>query len=37
LVEESLRIAIVAPPWLEVPPQGYGGIETICADLAAGG
>jgi glycosyltransferase involved in cell wall biosynthesis len=29
-----LRIAIVAPPWFEVPPQAYGGIESVCAGLA---
>jgi glycosyltransferase involved in cell wall biosynthesis len=28
-----LRIAIVAPPWFEIPPKGYGGIEVLCADL----
>jgi glycosyltransferase involved in cell wall biosynthesis len=28
-----MRIAMVAPPWLQVPPQGYGGIEALCADL----
>jgi glycosyltransferase involved in cell wall biosynthesis len=32
----ALRVALVAPPWLEVPPQGYGGIEALCADLADG-
>ncbi|MFL6088801.1 MAG: glycosyltransferase family 4 protein [Aeromicrobium sp.] len=29
----ALRIAMVAPPWFELPPRGYGGIETIVADL----
>jgi glycosyltransferase involved in cell wall biosynthesis len=29
----SLRIGVVAPPWFEVPPIGYGGIEVLCADL----
>jgi glycosyltransferase involved in cell wall biosynthesis len=24
---------MVAPPWIEVPPRGYGGIEAICATL----
>jgi len=24
---------MVAPPWFEVPPAGYGGIEAICATL----
>ncbi|MFL6128951.1 MAG: glycosyltransferase family 4 protein [Mycobacteriales bacterium] len=34
--DQSLRVALVAPPWFEVPPQGYGGIEALCADLADG-
>jgi glycosyltransferase involved in cell wall biosynthesis len=29
----ALRVAIVAPPWYEVPPDGYGGIERLCYDL----
>src|SRR5439155_17075689 len=28
-----LRIAVVAPPWYELPPEGYGGIEAVCATL----
>lgn len=32
----SLRIALVAPPWFEVPPTAYGGIERICYDLVEG-
>ncbi|MGE0218884.1 glycosyltransferase family 4 protein [Mycolicibacterium sp.] len=31
---ESLRIALVAPPYFDVPPQGYGGTEAVVADLA---
>jgi glycosyltransferase involved in cell wall biosynthesis len=31
-----VRIAQVAPPWLAVPPKGYGGIEWIVALLADG-
>jgi len=31
-----LRIAVVAPPWFHVPPDGYGGIETMVADLVDG-
>jgi glycosyltransferase involved in cell wall biosynthesis len=31
-----MRIAEVAPPWLAVPPRGYGGIEWVVA-LAADG
>jgi glycosyltransferase involved in cell wall biosynthesis len=36
-----LRIAIVAPPWLPVPPLGYGGteamIDVLCRGLTAAG
>ena len=28
-----LRIAMIAPPWFELPPTGYGGIESMVADL----
>ena len=30
---ESLRVAMVAPPWFSIPPQAYGGIEAVVADL----
>jgi glycosyltransferase involved in cell wall biosynthesis len=33
---EGLRIAIVAPPLVRVPPQGYAGTERIVATLALG-
>jgi len=33
---ERLRIAMVAPPWYELPPRAYGGIESVVADLVAG-
>ena len=26
---DSLRIALLAPPWITVPPPGYGGIESV--------
>ncbi len=26
---KKLRIAMVAPPWLKIPPHGYGGIEYV--------
>jgi glycosyltransferase involved in cell wall biosynthesis len=32
-VPAALRIAMVAPPWYELPPEGYGGIEAVCATL----
>ena len=25
-----MRIGIIAPPWFELPPRGYGGIEWMC-------
>lgn len=31
-----MRIAIIAPPWVAVPPRGYGGIEVVLDDLARG-
>jgi glycosyltransferase involved in cell wall biosynthesis len=31
-----MRIAQIAPPWLAVPPTGYGGIEWVVALLADG-
>ena len=33
---QHLRIAVVAPPWFEVPPEGYGGIEDMVATLVEG-
>ena len=32
----ALRIGIVAPPFLAVPPVGYGGIERVVANLVDG-
>ncbi|GIJ23259.1 glycosyl transferase [Micromonospora lutea] len=32
--EHRLRIAMVVPPWLSVPPPGYGGLEHVVAGLA---
>ena len=31
---DRLRIAMLAPPWLPVPPPGYGGIEWVVALLS---
>jgi glycosyltransferase involved in cell wall biosynthesis len=37
----SLRVAVLAPPWIAVPPPGYGGIEAVvallCDELVARG
>jgi glycosyltransferase involved in cell wall biosynthesis len=30
-----MRVAMLAPPWIPVPPPGYGGIEQVIALLAA--
>ena len=32
----SLRVALIAPPYLPIPPQGYGGIERVVDVLARG-
>ena len=31
-----MRIAIIAPPWVAVPPSAYGGTETVLDTLARG-
>ena len=28
-----LRVAMLAPPWLSVPPSGYGGVESVVSAL----
>jgi len=33
---QSLRIALVVPPYFDVPPAAYGGVEAVAADLANG-
>jgi glycosyltransferase involved in cell wall biosynthesis len=30
---QPLRLAMVAPPYYSIPPDGYGGIEVVVADL----
>ena len=39
--DRPLRIAMLAPPWIAVPPPGYGGIESVvallCEELVARG
>ena len=32
--DAPLRVALVAPPYFEVPPGAYGGVEAVVADLA---
>jgi glycosyltransferase involved in cell wall biosynthesis len=40
-VRRALRIAVIAPPWIAVPPPAYGGIEAVvallCDELASRG
>jgi glycosyltransferase involved in cell wall biosynthesis len=31
-----LRIAMIVPPWYELPPPGYGGLEQMCTPLVDG-
>src|SRR5438270_10766520 len=31
--EPRLRVAMLAPPWIPIPPPGYGGIEFVVALL----
>lgn len=31
--QPPLRIAMLAPPWISVPPPGYGGVETVVSTL----
>ena len=31
---EPLKVALVAPPYFEVPPGAYGGVEAVVGDLA---
>ena len=31
-----MRIGLIAPPWIPVPPPAYGGTEAVVADLARG-
>ena len=30
---QQIHVAMVAPPYFSVPPEAYGGIETVVADL----
>jgi len=32
----SLRIGVIGPPWFEIPPRAYGGIEWLCYWLVEG-
>lgn len=33
MVKKSLRVAMIAPPWLSLPVKGYGGIELVLQSL----
>lgn len=35
-VKKPLRVAIVATPWIKIPPAGYGGIEEVVDGLVKG-
>jgi hypothetical protein len=34
--QDALRIAMLAPPWIPIPPTGYGGIEEVVSLLCEG-
>ncbi|HEX5740226.1 MAG TPA: glycosyltransferase family 4 protein [Pilimelia sp.] len=34
VTRDPLRIALVVPPYFDVPPAAYGGVEAVVADLA---
>jgi glycosyltransferase involved in cell wall biosynthesis len=36
MASHPMHIVVVAPPWYEIPPQGYGGIEAMCFWLVEG-
>jgi glycosyltransferase involved in cell wall biosynthesis len=36
MARRLLRIGVLAPPWIPIPPTAYGGIEAIVADLVLG-
>jgi len=31
-----MRIAVTSPPWIPLPPYGYGGIERVVTNLTEG-
>lgn len=33
MTEPPLRIAMLAPPWMAIPPVGYGGVESVVSAL----
>jgi glycosyltransferase involved in cell wall biosynthesis len=32
-IAEAIHVAMVAPPWFTIPPQAYGGVEQVVADI----
>jgi glycosyltransferase involved in cell wall biosynthesis len=33
-MSRKMRVAMIAPPYFEIPPSGYGGVEAVVADLS---
>src|SRR3990167_3697257 len=33
MAKSKLRVAMIAPPWLKSPPDGYGGLEEVVYSL----
>jgi glycosyltransferase involved in cell wall biosynthesis len=36
MAKRKLRVAMIAPPWLKVPSEGYGGVEAVLDNLLKG-
>ena len=36
MAKSKLRVAMIAPPWLKIPPDGYGGLEEVVYSLING-
>lgn len=34
--QKKLRVAMIAPPWLKIPVEGYGGVEAVIDGLVKG-
>lgn len=34
--QQKLRVAMIAPPWLKIPVEGYGGVEAVIDGLVKG-
>jgi hypothetical protein len=35
-MDVSMKIGLIVPPWVPVPPPAYGGTEAVVGNLASG-